>query len=411
MKVTRRQALLGMGISATAAASAAKDRIVKIDLFQAGQEGYEVYRIPGMVVTPKDGVLAFCEARKSSRGDWGTIDILLRRSEDGGKTWSPRRKIADVPGPHRKNPVALAQKLATPDERTYNNPLAIAGGDGTVHFLFCLEYMRAFYMRSTDQGKTFSSPVEITSAFDKFRPEYDWKVLATGPGHGIQLRNGRLIVPIWMSTGTGNHAHRPSVNSVIFSDDKGGSWNRGDIAVPNTADYVFPSETVAEQLADGRVMLNLRSESKDHRRIVVYSRDGATGWTAPRFHPQLLEPICMASMVRYSLAQNGRGRNRLLFSNPDNLERRDGKAAPGISRDRRNLTVKMSYDEGETWPVSRTLEEGWSGYSDLAVAKDGTALCFYERGGIDDNAFRTAALTVARFNLEWLTSGKDKGGA
>jgi sialidase-1 len=70
----------------------------------------------------------------------------------------------------------------------------------------------------------------------------------------------------------------------------------------------------------------------------------------------------------------------------------------------------MSYDEGETWPVSRTLEEGWSGYSDLAVAKDGTALCLYERGGIDDNAFRTAALTVARFNLEWLTSGKDKGG-
>src|SRR5712691_108610 len=158
MKVTCRQALLGMAASATRTAPAAEAGIAKIDLFQAGQEGYEVYRIPGMVVTPKGTVLAFCEARKSSRGDWGTIDILLRRSEDGGKTWSPRRKIADVPGPHQKNPVALAQKLATPEERTYNNPLAIAGRDGTVHFLFCLEYMRAFYMRSTDQGKTFSSP-------------------------------------------------------------------------------------------------------------------------------------------------------------------------------------------------------------------------------------------------------------
>src|SRR5712692_5978237 len=157
MTVTRRQALLGMAVSATCATAPATEAgISKIDLFQAGEQGYEVYRIPGMVVTPKGTVLAFCEARKSSRG---------------GKTWSPRRKIADVPGPHQKNPVALAQKLASSDERTYNNPLAIAGSDGTVHFLFCLEYMRAFYMRafymrSTDQGKTFSSPVEITSAFD-----------------------------------------------------------------------------------------------------------------------------------------------------------------------------------------------------------------------------------------------------
>ena len=386
----------------------AKPLLEKVDVFEAGKDGYEIYRIPGIVVTRKGTVLAFCEARKSSRGDWGTIDIMLRRSSDGGRTWSPRQKIADVTGLHAKNPVAMTQKLATPDERTYNNPTAIVDRDGTVYFLFCLEYMRCFYMRSSDEGETFSAPVEITAAFEKFRPEYDWKVLATGPGHGIQMRSGRLVVPIWMSTGTGGHAHRPSVASVIFSDDHGKTWRRGDIAVQNTPQHVFPSETVAEELADGRVMLNARSESKDHRRILVYSKDGATGWSAPRFHPQLLEPICMASMVRFSTARGG-CRNRLLFSNPDNLERRDGKAAPGVNRDRRNLSVKLSYDEGETWPVSKTLEAGWSGYSDLAVTKDGMALCFYERGGRDDKTFRTAALSIARFNLDWLTDGKDAG--
>ena len=194
---------------------------LKVDLFTAAQDGYKLYRIPGIAVTKRGTVLAYCEARKSDRGDWGTIDIMLRRSTDGGKTWSPRAKIADVPGPKSKNLAALAQKLATPGEVTYNNPTAIADADGSVHFLFCLEYARCFYMRSDDDGTTFTAPVEITASFDKFRPEYDWKVLATGPGHGIQLKNGRLVVPVWISLGTGGHAHRPSVASVIFSDDHG----------------------------------------------------------------------------------------------------------------------------------------------------------------------------------------------
>src|SRR6185312_9179104 len=95
----------------------------KIDLFRAGVGGYKLYRIPGVVVTKAGTVLAYCEARESDRGDWGTIDILLRRSTDGGKTWDNPRKIADVPGPKTKNPVALAQKLANTDDVTYNNPV------------------------------------------------------------------------------------------------------------------------------------------------------------------------------------------------------------------------------------------------------------------------------------------------
>ncbi len=382
----------------------------KLDLYQAATDGYALYRIPGMVVTAKGTVLAYCEARRTGKSDWDTIDILLRRSTDGGKTWSPPVKISDVPGPHVKNPVALEKKLATPEDVTYNNAVAFPDRDGSVHLLYCLEYSRCFYLRSDDDGVTWSKPNEITAAFDKFRPEYDWKVIATGPAHGIQLKNGRLVVPIWMSTGTGGHAHRPSVTSVLYSDDHGATWVRGDIAVPNTEEWVFPNETVIVELVDGRVMLNVRTESKTHRRLAVYSRDGATKWSRPRFDEALLEPICMASIARFS-ARPANDKNRILFANPDNLERLDGKAEPGKSRDRRNLSIKLTYDEGKTWPVNKPLEPGYSAYSDLAVLPDGTILCLYERGresdAVSKKATSYAYLTLARFNLEWLTDGKD----
>ncbi len=381
----------------------------KLDLFESGNEGYALYRIPGLVVTKQGTILAYCEARRTGKSDWDTIDILLRRSTDGGKTWSPRVKIADVPGPKTKNPVALAQKLANPEDVTYNNPVAFANRDGSVQFLFCLEYCRCFSMRSDDDGVTWTKPVEITATFEKFKPEYDWKVLATGPGHGIQLKSGRLVVPVWLSLGTGGHAHRPSVTTTIFSDDNGQSWQRGEIAVPNTGEWINPNETVVVQLADSRVMLNVRSESKAHRRLVTISPDGATGWSKPRFDDALLEPICMASIIRLSekLASD---KNRIVFANPHNLARADGKEAVGKSRDRKNVSIKLSEDEGETWRFDKVLEEGFSAYSDLAVLPDGTILCFYERGRRNKDDKKPTSysyLTLARFNLEWLSDGKD----
>ncbi len=145
-------------------------------------------------------------------------------------------------------------------------------------------------------------------------------------------------------------------------------------------------------------MRNVRSESKPHRRLVVTSPDGATGWSTPRLDAALLEPICMASIVRFS-ARPDADKNRILFANPHNLSPRPSRSeAPGQARERRNLSVKLSYDEGQTWPVNKVLEEGPSAYSDMTVLPDGTVLCFYER---------QRQLTLARFNLEWLTEGKD----
>jgi sialidase-1 len=395
---------------------AAEPRLEKSDLFEAGKGGHKLYRIPGIVVTARGSVLAYCEARKYSGLDWDDIEILMRRSTDGGKTWSAPTGLPRPDGKLERNPVALTNpELAkrapvAKDQIAFNNPVAIVGRQGPVHFLYCVDYGRCFYLRSDDDGVTFSKPLEITSAFEPFRKEYDWKVLATGPAHGIQLKNGRLVVPVWLSRATGGNAHRPNLMATIYSDDNGKTWHGGDIVSREKEPHIEFNETAIAQLSDGRVMLNIRNTSTRNRRAIAFSLDGATHWTEPIFDEQLKEPVCMASLCR--LSEKGKqDRDRLLFATPDNLLRFGKPAKPGTMGDRKNLTVKLSYDEGKTWPVSRVLDPGFSGYSDLAVGPDGTIYCLYERGSTDGkDIFATRYLTVARFNLEWLSEGKDSLG-
>jgi sialidase-1 len=385
---------LAILLATTLTLRAAESGIEKTDLFEGGKDGYALYRIPGIVATKTGTLLAYCEARKTARGDWGTIDLWMRRSTDNGKTWEPARKIATPPADAKKNPVALAQKLAKEGEFTLNNPVAISDAKGgAVHFLYCVEYARCFYTRSDDDGKTFTKPVEITSAFEGFRPEYAWKVLATGPGHGIQLSGGRLLVPVWLSTGTGGHAHRPSVVSTIYSDDDGKTWKHGAIVAKESPETPNPSETAAVERSDGKVLMNLRNESKKQRRLVAVSPDGAGKWSEPKFDDKLPDPICFGSLVRYPGSKNAKP--GILFINPDN----------GANRERKNVTVKLSLDDGETWAYSRSIEPGPSGYPDITVGRDGTIFCFYERGK-GENDFRPRTLTVARVTLDWLKEAK-----
>ncbi|MFN8939813.1 MAG: exo-alpha-sialidase [Acidobacteriota bacterium] len=369
----------------------------RTDVFTTGDQGYAMFRIPGLTVTPKGALLAYAEGRKSSSSDWADIDIVVRRSEDGGATWSDLKAIGKLPATPAQNPAAA--RLGRPASHiTYNNPVAFADRKkGLVHFIYCVEYMRAFYLRSDDDGRTFSAPVEITSTFDQFQKDYAWKVIATGPGHGIQLRNGRLLVPVWLSTSETN-PHKPSVAATIYSDDHGKTWKRGDIAVPSQGEVVDPSETVAVQLASGRVMLNARTISPRHRRVVLTSKDGATKWSAPRFQQELVEPICFGSLVRHS-------GKKLLFVNPDNLLKAGLEGAPGQSRDRRNLTIRLSEDDGETWKTQRVIDPGWTAYADLNTSPDGAIYVLYERGEPDPARLRIASLTLVRFPLAWVRAG------
>jgi sialidase-1 len=208
----------------------------------------------------------------------------------------------------------------------------------------------------------------------------------------------------------GTRQHRPSAVTTIYSDDHGETWKSGEIITQHgdmvqEHEVVNPSETVIVELADGRVMVNMRNESEPHRRLVAYSEDGATGWSTPVFHEQLLEPVCMGSIVRLT-QQPESDRNRILFVNPNNLFTSE-ETSSGPNAERRNVTVKLSYDEGENWPVSKVLEPGISGYTDVAVGNDGTIYCIYENGGLGSH-YSPKSLTVAKFNLAWLTEGSDK---
>ncbi len=371
-------------------AASAAPLIEKIDVFNPGMNGINRYRIPGVVVTPKGTVLVYCEARKNNSADWGEIEVHLRRSTDGGKTWEPAKHIAHAGARIEGNPKKKTDGL---HEQTVNNPVAIVDREScAIEFLYCVNYARCFSMRSTDDGMTWSSPVEITSTFEPFRAKYDWKVIATGPGHGIQLRTGRLVVPVWIAFGKEGD-HGPSAAATIFSDDHGKTWKAGDIAVPNEGDFISPNETILTELSDGRVMLVSRSLPKSNRKIIATSPNGANDWSKPTFHDQLWEPRCMASILAIP-AQPG----LVLFSNPHSVGTdASGKETPNSRGRRRNLAIKLSRDDGKTWPVSRTLEPGASAYSDLAMLPDGTFICFYEND---------TRLTVARFNLEWVTGAK-----
>ncbi|MCZ2342403.1 MAG: glycoside hydrolase [Bacteroidales bacterium] len=368
---------------------------VKTNLFTAGTNGYTIYRIPGIIVTPKGSLLVYCEARKD-RSDWAAIDPLVRRSTDGGKTWEPAQRLPLPDVKFTKNPAALARKSGKEGETTVNNIVMIPDVQtGAVHGLYCIEYQRCFYIRSDDDGQTWTPPREITSACDELRPMYNWKVMATGPGHGIQLRSGRLIVPVWLARGTEGNGHKPSCISTISSDDSGKTWHAGAIIANETDPLLNPSETVIAELADGRVMVNIRSENKK-RRAVAISPNGATQWSRPRFDETLVEPVCMAALCRLSRKPTS-DRNRLVFANPNSATAR------------KNLTIRLSYDEGETWAVSRVLEPGASAYSDLAVGPDGTIYCVYERGKPNQkNTDAYQLLTIAKLDLNWLTAGQDQ---
>jgi sialidase-1 len=374
----------------------------KQDLFVVGDDpAYDLYHIPGLVVTDQGTVIAWCEARKG-KGDWSDIKILMRRSEDQGKTWSPPVSIAQVPDGVTKNAAALALPGVKPTDITINNPVMIDGRDGVVHLLYCVEYARCFYQRSDDDGVTWSKATEITQTFESFRDQYDWKVIATGPNHGLNWGN-RLIVPVWLSLGTGEGAHRPSVVATIYSEDEGKSWKAGEIAIHSDETFINPSESLLVPLdfGDG-LLLNARNESDAHRRINVISENGISGWSKPQFDKDLVEPICNASLIGINEYIDSYS---LYFCNPNNLDVSRGQAIAGRPRARKNLTMMhasgyaRSIDELK-WTKCRTIEESWSAYSDLAYTSDGTFLCFYGRSG--EEHFAGDRLTLARFNHAWL---------
>lgn len=320
-------------------------------VFVSGEHGYATFRIPAIVRTPRGALLAFCEGRRESSSDSGDIDLLLRRSFDEGRSWGPIQTVWDDGANTCGNPCPIvnARDGAIVLHMTGNEGSAtqkrITAGEAPPR--------SAWMTSSTDDGATWTPPRNISA--QAVRPNWRW--YATGPGHGIQLADGRLVAPCDHATGPTEddmHSH------VIFSDDGGAHWTIGEPLPPRTDEC-----TVAQRL-DGTLYLNMRNYRGTNRRAVGISRDRGVTWTEFREDESLLEPVCQASVLRL-VHGNRQWEDLLVFSNP-------------ASAKRERLTVRLSRDGGASWPDERVLWPGPAAYSDLVELGDGRIACLFEYG-------------------------------
>jgi hypothetical protein len=352
-------------------------------LFVGGQDDINTYRIPAVICTKSGTLLAFCEGRADNIEDGSPTHLVLKRSTGNVHEWKPQRDAGSHSAARSREVnmtwLPLQVLLASHAGDAYMNPVPVIDeSTGVIHLLVNwyshynprteLQDARTWVLTSRDEGASWSKAVDIT-------PQVGAQEL--GPGIGIQLSSGRLVAPAY--------------RGVIYSDDHGASWRAGG-AAPGPI-----NENQVVELADGSLMRNTRGAPL---RTITISQDGGLSWGEAYRDPALtdsrLAEGCQASLVRHSKAIGGEGKNRLLFANP---------ADP---RNRFNMTVRLSYDEGKTWPVSKLVRNGTGAYSSLTVFPDGTIGLIYETGDSRDGASGTyATLTFARFNLEWLTDGQD----
>lgn len=312
---------------------------------------YVRHRIPGIVVTKKDTIIAYCEARTLERAyslknqdDWTLMDIYIQRSDDHGKTFG--------------EPIYVAR--GDENHAAVNNPVIIVGNDNTLHLLYCKNYSirggGLWYKYSIDDGITWSEERDISDSVP-----FAHDCFAFGPTHGICTRDGKLMTAVWYvpyEAGDMDTTHGPSRVAVFYSIDNGKTWAIGENARRNT------NETDIVELSDGSIMLN--SRAFPYRKVTV-SPDGIGSWSDTYADQQLPDPGCCGGLVSVNLPGHPYG---LLFVNcADNIS----------DRARHFVTVKYSDDDGKTWNKSLQLT-GYNkgGYADIAIDSNGKVYVLYE---------------------------------
>jgi sialidase-1 len=343
------------------------------DVFLSGANGYHTYRIPALIRTGKGTLLAFCEGRKAGRADDGDIDLVARSSTDDGKTWAPQQRVYEEGS---DNPITIGNPCPVVDQNT-----------GAILLPFCRNNKGVFVISSTDDGRTWSTPREVTADVKKA----DWGWYATGPGVGIQLQRGphkgRLIIPCDHSESI--DGKRVMHSHIFFSDDHGQSWKLGGTVAPHT------DECQVVELGDGELLINMRNywgrdgkrPERHGMRAIARSRDGGQTWSTPEFDATLVEPLCQASLLALSDSANAK-KSVLVFSNP-------------ASRDaRRKLTIRQSFDDGKTWPAGREIYAGSAAYSCLVPIADDRVGVLFERDDYQKITFTVVTLPLPRQSID-----------
>jgi len=340
----------------------------KLDVFTGRQEGYHTYRIPALLCAANGDLLAICEGRRISARDDGKIDLVMKRSRDGGGTWGGLEVIHGEPG-----------------DTTIGNPVPIVDRGGPIHLVFCRNNSEAMlYSQSVDHGITWTEPRKIAD-LQALEAMFGFPIhrFGTGPCHGVQLKSGRLVVPLWMKQGESLHYQEgTSRAAVLMSDDGGLSWQAGGLSTTGA------NESTVAELADGTIIMNSRSMAQPTGyRIVARSGDGGVTFSETMADMTLICSNCQGSL--------GAGEGGvLLFCNP-------AVRNPEVSYRadlRRELKLRLSRDSGRTWPECCEIEHGPAGYSDLCDLGGGLVGVLYETGAKDyfeKIAFRRITLKVS----------------
>lgn len=369
----------------------AAPRLVVNPVFENGSEGYACYRIPSVVRAANGDLVAFAEGRVESCSDsTATIRLVCKRSSNHGQTWSPVQVVARNIAAGREYVVQNSAPVVDMVRGTgrmvvlYNkmehSEWVLAAGRGS---------SRICCIFSDDNGASWHGETDISAQVH--RPAL-WRVQRPTLGHALQLRSGRLVFAGVFTEG--ERSVFQSQNYLFWSDDLGETWVMG-----GAAPHIGLNEAIAVELEDGAVMINSRTYQDEQpvgRRAVTIGRftaGDAVTYAPTRFDAALVCPAVQASIIRYSASQETRygEKSRLLFANPDHPNARY------------NLTVRLSYDEGQTWPVSKVVDPGPAAYSDLVIQEDGQIGVLYERGN-------QGGIAYTRFTLAWLTDGADSGG-
>ena len=348
-------------------------------VFQSGTEGYASYRIPAIIKSTNGTLLAFCEGRVKHAGDFGNIDIVMKESRDKGKTWSRLRIIVDADSLQAGNPAPVVDKL---DPRFPNGRIILFYNTGNNHEGEVRKgkgQRAVWYITSTNQGKSWSAPVNITSQVLRTGILENWRSYANTPGHALQITQGKYKGRLYVAANHSSGDPRPGFEDYqahgFYSDDHGDHFSLSEsVTVPGS------NESTAAELSRDRLMLNSRNQKGDIRaRIVSISKDGGATWDTSYFDRRLIDPVCQGSLLNIGWKK---GMAVLAFSNP----------ASQIKRD--SLTIRLSGDEGRTWKKNMDLPlPGGSGdhhaYSDLILLHKRRMGILYERNGYKEIVFES----------------------